>query len=362
MAPLRTAVALTCALLLASPAFAADYHLETAPRRVRSDVAQQSRAVGQVGEKAKVVRRFVSGTGWTWFLRVGDYGSEGEAREAARRIADAVGEAVVIFVTDEGTTEELDRARPAPTASAPASAAPATPRRPAPSEPPPTDAEGVLARASRAHGGVDGGIAALRAAPGVVFTFRRTLPDGLVVDHAWGRDGERRCLEVIPVEGDARASRVVHEGASAWLGVDGGALEPADAGRAADTLALVHPTRIVPFVLSFADLLENRRELEGLELLGRGDLDGRPVYDLGYDGDQNAGPLALRIDAETFHIAEVSFEQGELVHRFDGWTSTAGVALPARVRTWRHGELADTVEIRALRPERPPESLCGAPQ
>lgn len=359
MAILRTAVALSCALLLASSAFAADYHLETSPRRVRSDVVQQARSVGQVGEKAKVVRRFVTGTGWTWFLRIGDYGTEGDARDAARRIADAVGEPVVIFVTDDGTTEELDRARPASTVGAEGAS---RVRRPAPAEPPPTDAEGVLARASRAHGGVDGGIAALRAAPGLVFTFRRTLPDGLVVDHAWGRDGERRCLEVIPVEGDARASRVVQEGDVAWLGVDGGALEPADAGRVSETLALVHPTRIVPFVLRFADVLENRRELEGLELLGRGDLDGRPVYDLGYDGDQNAGPLALRIDAETFHIVEVSFEQGELVHRFEGWTTMAGVAMPARVRTWRHGELADTVEIRALRSERPPESLCGTPE
>lgn len=359
MAVHRIAAVLITALGLAPAAWAADYHLETAPRSARADVAQLSRAAAQAGHKGRIVRRFQDGEGWTWLLRVEALPDADGARTTAQALADAIGEPVVVYATEGDRVEVLHRAEPGAAAAA---AAPVRAARPAaPPEPPPTDAEGVLARASRAHGGADGGIAALRAAKGVTFEFRRSLPDGLVVDHVWGRDGERRCVEVIPVEGDARASRIVHAGDAAWLAVDGGALEPADVARAADLLAPLHPDRVVPFVLNFGDVLENRRELERLELLGRGELDGHPVYELGYDGDQTAGPLALRIDADTFHIAEVSFEQGELVYRFDGWNTAHGVAVPATVRTWRHGELADTVEIRALRPERPPEALCGTP-
>lgn len=346
-------------LLLASSAVAAEYHLETTPRNIRSEVNQQARAASQAGQKGKVVRRFVPGAGWTWFFRLGDFDGEDPARDAARELAELLGEPVVVYVTDDGITQELDRTLP--TSEPPRPQVTTAKTRTAP-EPPPGSAAEVLARSGRAHGGSGGAIAALRSSDGVVFQFRRTLPDGTVVDHVWGRHGERRCVEVIPVEGEVRASRMVLDGNSAWLAVDGGPAEPVDAQRAADTIGPLTPDRVVPFVFNFADVLENRRELEELELVGRSRLEDRPVYELGYDGDQNTGPLALRIDADTFHVLEVSMEQGELVHRFDGWSTTDGVAVPSRVRTWRQGELSDTVEIRALRAERPSEALCGAPE
>lgn len=349
LSALGLALGLVC---LSAPAFAADYYLEGPPQSTRSDAVDLSRTAAEGGYKARVVRRYRQGVGWQYLVRVEGFDAEEPAREAARSIAARIGLPVSVFLAEGEEARSLEVASPEAEPSQDAPAAPAGPESAEPLDL--EDPEAILARASRAHGGTRGGIAAIRGAEGVLFRFRRTLPDGLVVDHTWARLGDSRFLEVDIVEGEGRSSRLIVGPAQAWLAVEEGAYEETDLQRAADTVSQLHPEQVLPFVLVFADAIENRRELELLQASGVTEVEGSPAIAMQYEGDRTSGPMALALDRGRYHVLEVSFEGGELVHRFDGWKQQGRLVLPSRVRTWRAGELVDTVEIQALEIEGAP--------
>lgn len=312
----------------AALAMATEYVVEGPPTDDRGVAVAASREVRELGHDARVVRR-TGETGGTYVVHVSGSTEMDAAVKLANEVAEPLGGAVAVLRYDTPESEAVVVWSTGTPAGETVAGKPQT---------------GALAPTIAAHGGVDGGAAKIASAPGVLFKFRRELPEGDVVEHRWARKGTALSLEVVPVSGTAVASRTLVTDGGAWLSTRGGAYAPQDRERTLETLGVLSPDMVVPFVLTFAPLATERRELLGLRDAGDGEDEGVKVRRLVWDGDQASGALEIEVDARTHLVRRVIFEGGAKVVRFDGW-SEGDVRLPRVVETWREGERVDRVEI-----------------
>lgn len=316
---------------------AGEFFLEGPVHDARSDAVASSRAARSAGLDARVVRRYKSADGWEYVVRISGFSDQGSAVAAVDRVTELLGGALTLFAVDEPDGDPIqvhfsDERQPT-------------------GDDDDEDVEAELPSALQptidAHGGPRAGAAALAQAGAVLFRYQRTLPDGAVVGHTWSRQGTSVYAAIEKIEGEVQPSTTLVTESGAWLSV--GDAEPAaqDRERALETLETLAPEAVVPFVLSFASLAEQRSELQTIHDGGQSELDGKPVKVLRAEGDQASGPLVLDIDPRTKMVRRVDFDEGALVVQFDGWGrhSSGGVILPDKVRTWRDGSLVDTVEI-----------------
>lgn len=344
--------ALSSMLLLAwwaAVAPATEYVVEGPPKADRAEAVAVSRAVREQGHDARVVRRS-EGSAWVYVVQVADADDLDGAVSLAGTLSEPLGGSASVYRLEDPDGERVLVWSGTQAANG-----------------------GVLALAEelaigptiRAHGGLEGGLARLDAAPVVVFRFRRTLPTGEVVDHRWARQGDKLSVEVQPVSGAVVPSRTLVTPTGAWLATRDGGYTAQDRERTLETISAFAPDRVVPFVLTFAALAQARREISGLSPAGeREEEDGQLLKAYSWAGDQAAGALDVEVDARTHLVHRVSFEGGAKVVAFSGWMAadSAPVVLPREVKTWRDGQLVDQVEILEIAlPEKVPNEWFEAP-
>lgn len=322
------------ASFLSSSAFAADWYLEGPDRDQKADATAMEEAAVQAGHEARVVRRFVDGEGWRFFVRVEGFADPASARTAARDLADGVGVAFGVFETDGRTAARVEVIQPK---GAPAAAA----------EAPTADATPVLEAMIEALGSDESVLRAVRGGP-VRFEFDRELPDGRVVGHTWAARGDALYLEIRAVAGAVKPSRTVVNARGAWLSVDGGPWVAQDAEKTRELLEHLGPDEILPLVMSLAVAVETRREFERMGLVGEGDDEGVPVQVLRFEGDATSGPLEIEIGLRDHLLRRVRFDEGEVEHVYEGWRRFGKLQIPERLTSHRGGAMTDAVEIRAL--------------
>lgn len=321
-------------LVLSAPALAADWYLEGPDRDQRNDASTMEEAAAQDGHQARVIRRFVDGEGWRFFVRVEGFADQSSAQVAARSLADATGAPFGLFETDGRSAARVAVIEPSgPTA--------------APEEEPAVDAAPVLERVVEALGGDEGVLLAARKGP-VRFEFERTLPDGRVVGHTWAARGDALYLEVDAVSGAVRPSRTLVNARGAWLSVDGGPWQPQDADKTRELVEQLGPDEVLPLVLSMAVAVDTRREFERMALIGEGDDDGVPVQVLRFEGDATSGALEIEVGDKDHLLRRVRFDEDQVEHVYEGWRRFGKLQIPERVTTSRDGTTIDTVKIQAL--------------
>ena len=336
MRPILVAILLS----LSSAAWAGtDWHVETG---VLADRAAAERVVAVAtagGMQARVVRRFQFGRGWEHVVLVERLASAQVARDAAQRLAQASGEAVVVYrnvdgrSVPEGTTE-------------PSASTPAVPVAPAAA--PARGVGDILRRIETAHGGDAGGSAGLSRAGAVHFVYARTFPvEGRMrtMEHDYWRANGGRRLEV-KTAGAGVDSLAVASDKGGWLRANG-AVVSRDAGVLVTTIDGFAPEAVLTLAMDVPSLLrspevERFKPLEGAESGVR----------IGHGGDETSPGLSF-IDADpgTGRLLRARYvtEAGPVTMSMGGWREAApGIVYPASVQVERADGTREEIVVRVL--------------
>ena len=327
--------AVLAALLFSSIAHAGTFYLEGPEARVKAEASEDAKAAEAEGMDARVVRRMGVKAGWRYVVRVEGFTDPKAATTQAARLAEVVEGPVAVF------SVEGDRAGLVTMVAPPGGAEPVDP------PPPPvevSDAAPVLEAAVEAH--KVGGL--LLDGRDLRFAFRRTLPGGEVIDHVWARSGDGIYASIEPVKGEVVASRLRLLGDRAWLSVDGGPWEEQNVDKTRATLQDLGPSSVLPFLLVLDPARQTRRELQRMELVGEGTVDGVEVQVLVFEGDRTAGPVKVELGKADHLVRQVSFDNDQLVYTYDDFGKLGGMHLPRHVVTRRGGEVVDDVRITDL--------------
>ncbi len=322
-------LSLIVALACSAPAWAGEYYLEGPAQSSRAAATQMSDAT--TGDRrGRVVRRFTDGSGWTYVLRIEGFDDDSAARIAAQELADDIGSPVQVYAIEGDASRRLVSITPSIV------------------EPDESNDIDWLARAIDAHGLKAGTLEAMHQGP-TLLRYQRTLPDGSVIDHTWATRGGAVYVDIQVVKGSAKASRILVSGDLAWLSVAGGEWTDQNVEKTRMTLAALGPGAVVPFVLALGSSTDERRELEGLEAVGTGEVAGEATRVLRFDGDRTSGPITVELGASDDLIRRVEFAEGVVEHRYSDPQVLSGLRLPTRVETRRGGDDAvDTVTITEL--------------
>lgn len=320
---------------LSSIAQAGTFYLEGPEAAVKTEASEDAKEAEAEGMDARVVRRMGVKAGWRYVVRVEGISDAKEATKVASKLANVVEGPVAVFSVDGEQAALVTMVAPA------GGTEPVSPPS-APVEP--SDAAPVLEAAVKAHK-VEG---LLLDGRDLRFAFRRTLPDGTVIDHVWARKGDSLYVSIEPVKGDAKASRLKVNDAGAWLSVADGPWEEQNVEKTRATVLDLGPTSVLPFLLVLDPARQTRRELERMELVGEGSLDGEEVSVLLFEGDRTAGPIKVELGSRDRLVRQVSFDNGELVYRYDDVGKLGSMHLPRHVVTLRGGKPVDEVRISDL--------------
>lgn len=333
---------LSALVLWTLTAGATELYFEGPIHEDRAAAVSSSRTARDAGHKTRVIRRYRDGAGWEYLVRVSGFSDKKSALAVAPELVEALGGDLALYLLTDpeaepervrfvaGDVSESDDEADVPTRDVKADREPL-----------------ALQPTIDAHGGAAAGAARIRESETVLFRFQRTLPDGAVIAHTWARSGDDLFAKIEKVAGEVTPSRSKVIGDQAWLAVDGGSFESKDLERTRETLDDFGPERVIPFVLSFAELANDRKELQILREEGTGKLGDHTVRILESEGDQASGPLVVQVDARSHLVRKVDFNEGAMVVEFDGWNAHADAPLkvPKTIRTWKDGALVDTVEI-----------------
>ncbi len=314
------ALAFCLSVALAAPT----YSLESAPAATREELASLEAASAAKGFKARVVKRFRLGQGWTWVALVEGFETEAEATSAAQALATAT-QRTFSVIAEGGARKAVD---------APVTTAPASPT-----------AASTISSTIAAHGGASGGAAELARAKAVHFSFTRALEaDGRTIEasHDYWREGASRRLAV-DVRDAGEDSLLVVTANGGWLKA-GGQVTSRDIGILVNQADAFAPEAVLGLALDVPSLLAAPPEaplllLEGAEKgvrLGRGeDPDG-------------AGLAFADVDAATGLLLGARYvtEGGPLLFSYGAWTRvTPTLLVPARVRLERPDGRVETVTV-----------------
>lgn len=324
------------AALLIGVAIAGDesFYVEGPYVETRADASAMAHAAGDLGHRAKVVRRFAQGEGWRFILRLEGFEDQAAAEAAATEVARAIGRGLVVYAVDSGDARRVQEIVAGPSDVAPA-----------PQVEGDQDAAALVQRAVAAHGGETHPV---RTAERVLFRFRRRLPDGMVVLHTVARRGQDVYVEVDVEEGAGADSRTWLLTDSAYLSVASAAAEPKDAVWAREQLARFLPESVLALPLGFGVATRERPEMQLLYADGVAVVDGAACHRLRYDGDRVTGPLALYLDTTTLLIRGVASAAGTEQVFGDYRDVAPGAVAPFRMRVFRGDQAVDDVEVLDL--------------
>ncbi len=314
------ALAFSLSVALAAPT----YSLESSPAATREELASLETATAAKGFRARVVKRFRLGQGWTWVALVEGFVSEEEATRAAQSLASATQRSFSV-IAEGGARKAVD---------APVATTAATP-----------SAASVVTATLAAHGGPGGGAAELARAKAVHFVFTRTLEaEGRTLEatHDYWREGASRRLSV-DVKDGGEDSLLVVTANGGWLKA-GGQLSSRDIGILVNQADAFAPEAVLGLALDVPTLLAAPPEaplllLEGAEKgvrLGRGE-----------DPD-SAGLAFADVDAQTGVLLSARYvtEGGPLLFSYAGWLPiTPTLLVPGRVTMERPDGRVEKVSV-----------------
>ena len=345
----------------AGSALGADYSVELPPMASRDDAAALAERAGVEG--ARVARRYVRDTGWSYAVVVDGITDLDAARDAAGRMATA--DMPSTIYTIEGKEQkvlEVVTATP-PKATPKAGAEPAHRKRGGDD-----GAEDVLDAAVKAHGGRGGGIENLAGDKPLRFVYVRTVPmDGgqLVARNTFLRRAEGARLEVSITEGTGKNSiTVARRDGSAWVVVDGATTER-DGPRAREVLDRFSPEAVLAVPLGLPDDVESAEAWRSLKLVGTVEEEGERRQLLEPIEKGKGGLISASFDPESHLLSRVTWsaEAGQLTFRYDDYRRIdRSLIVPFHARVERDGALVEEVRVEELVLDGPIDlSLFAAP-
>lgn len=331
-------------LLIAALAFGAPlrgpFYVEGPADRARTDATALVREATAAGWSARVVRRYQHGAGWEYLGRIEGFSDETEATEAARALADATGRSLAVYATEEDRTVEVVRVQ----STVPLARSDAA-------DPEDLEASELMGRIARAHGGAEGGAAAIDAAERVLYRFRRTVPGGPVVEHTWARQGEDLYLQVDVISGEATPSRVWMLDGKAWSATGAGLPGPGDTTRTQQVLDWFSPRSTLGFPIRIAQASGERPELQQLRRSGTVDVDGTSCERLSYDGERGSDAVTIAVEPRRWLVRQVDLgsEAEPVTHRYRDYRDLGnGLVVPFDVRTWNGTSPVDEIQVLDL--------------
>lgn len=332
----------------AGAALGAEFTVELPPQADRAAAEALLQRSGVEG--ARIARRYVRDTGWSYSVVVEGLTDLSAARSAAGRLATPDLPSTIYSIEGKEQKELEVVASRAPEAAS-AKADVEAPRRKRGGDP---GAEEVLEAAVRAHGGRGGGLERLTGATAVRFVYVRVVPvDGgqLVAENTFLRRAEGSRLEVKIREGTGTDSvTVARREGDAWVLV-AGAVTERDGARAREVLDRFSPEAVLAVPLGLPDDVESAEAWHSLKFVGIVEEDGktRQLLEPGEKG--KGGLISATFDPETHTLARVTWaaEAGQLTFRYDDYRKLdKGLIVPFHARVERDGALVEEVRVQEL--------------
>jgi len=304
-----------------------------------------AQAASAQGLRARIVRRYRHGSGWQFVLMVEGFGDHATASAAAEALASTTGRGISVFSADPGIVPIASPQMAV--VAAPAPSTNSTPVPPAPQAAPPSP-DVVLRRSVRAVGGSKGGVVTTDAAQSLQYRFRRTTPDGQVIEHLFARKQHELRVEIRVIEGEGVSSTTTVLEHAAYVQVEGKGAVEVDRSRALVNATRFAPGAVLGLGLTLAASIEQRPEFDSMRNDGTTIIGSSACHVLRFDGDSLNRPLVLAVATHDWSLREATFGAGLRIEYSDWTDHDAGVVVPHRVRTWRHEALIDDVEVLEL--------------
>ncbi len=360
-----TGIIVTCALaVLPAASSAAPFSVESpthVSRETADDLLKKVVQAGADEELTRIVRRYERGAGWRFLVQIDEVGEIAQVKQFAGVMADGERTPRVVDLAT-GAVVEIEpppakRANPPAAAAAdPGKSAEATSRRSR------READGVLAAAVVAHGGVAGGLAAIEKATNVTFQFVREVPvDGgtLKAKHVYRHssdDGWRLDVRVQKGSGVDSTTVVAPDG-GAWVVTDGQTV-PRDPARTKEIVGRFAPDQLLRVALGVAADIESATAWRELRVVGP---EGDDLVVLRPEGGPVGGLVEVAFARTDHRLRRLTLRDHgrETVYFFDDYREIApGIVVPHESEVQRDGELVDSVQVLGLDIQNPiPASL-----
>lgn len=359
MSWLGFAVLAWCGLALAD-----GFYLESPGFPTRAEAVSIQQLATADGLSARVVRRFETGAGWAYLVRVDGFSEGAAATEAAQRLADQSGRRVTVHAADG----EVALGRVEPGATVPTQTAVAVteamPRSPAATQvvagTPAADGASELRSGLAAAAAHPDLLVAVSAAETVIFEFRRKTPDGLVVHHTWASRGADRHLATRVEAGTGTDSRMWVADGKGALVVGNAAPTSADPVRALELIERMSPTQVLGAGLGLRAAAPSR---EAPQVAGLTTVDGASCAVLRVGDATGGAPNLVALDGRLGLVREVAFGGPDpVLQSFEGYGQVDGQPrLPRSVRVVTEDGWLDDVEILRLDLDSPPPDAWFRP-
>lgn len=312
---------------------AQEFYLESPPLQTRAEALELQSEAAALGLDAQISRRYGHGSGWEFLVVVEGFESADVAQDAAIQLAQQAGRGITVY--QEGGEAVV---------TGPSTDPVADPQHP---ELPP--AEEVLARASRALGGQDGGLDLLERSCCVRFRYQRTVADAgleLSAMHDFARSGDTTVLSLLPVDGAVVPSVTVIQGDQVWLETESG-LQERDLVRAQEVLVGFAPEAMLHWPLRFAGFAvadPRYGDLQTIERVVNGDTSLLVL-------ENGQGDLRLHVDEATWRPSQIRMtsDGGTWTQSFADWRELdVGLVVPFEVVVQRDGAQVESIRVDEL--------------
>ncbi len=356
------------------------------PSREQARGLQQ--AAQSAGFEARVVRRFRSGVGWEFVVRVEGFEQRDQAKGAAEDLANAIGSDVCMYV--RVGRDVLPLVEISPTAPDDREGAPGTERVAAPvpeqdeqpsmvqdEVPPPaleassdshgptepavaeaststttsdSEAYDLLASILRAHGGRIDAVQKLGSNADIHFRYERVIRQRGKTLHVWHdywQNSSDRRLDVRVLEGPGVDSvALLRKDGGAWLATEGG-IHAVDSNSLKEILDTFRPIEVFRLLLQISTMEPGQDvTLKRLESTGRKSVDMVQIQ-----MKEGEPAIVVEADALDHRVRSLRFnsKSGEIRWRFaDYHELESGLVLPFKMERIESAEPTETISILEL--------------
>jgi hypothetical protein len=312
---------------------AQEFYLESPPLQTRAEALELQAEATALGLDAQISRRYGHGSGWEFLVVVEGFESADTAQTAAVELAQQAGRGITVY--QQG--------------GEPVVAGPVTEQPAESAEPELPDAGEVLARASRALGGQEGGLDLLERSCCVRFRYERTVTEGsleLAAQHDFARSGSTTVLSLIPLDDAVVPSVTVIQGDQVWLETEAG-LQERDLVRAQEVLVGFAPEAMLHWPLRFAGFTSADPRYGDLQTIERLVQDDTTLLVL----ENGQGDLRLHIDEATWRPTRIRMtsDGGTWTQSFSDWRELdVGLVVPFEVSVQRDGTQVESIRVAEL--------------
>jgi len=341
-------------LCMSQIAHAAPFSVESPSYRAREDADRERTEAIQAGgtpERTRIVRRYERGAGWRYLVHVDSVDSQSEVERLVRVLTD--GERVPRVVdlatgTAVSFSPSAAPAGPTPASTPTAAPSPATANTGKRSR---READGVLAAAVAAHGGVAGGLKLLESSTIQTFQFVREVPsDGgvLKAKHVYRQSGNALRLDVAVQRGEGvDSTTVVSPDGGAWV-TSANQTVPRDTERTREILRRFAPDQLLRVALGVAGDIETAGAWRSLQVVGP---EGDDLLILRPSDGPTGGLVEVTFSRTDHRLRRLVLEEGG--HRteffFDDYREVAaGLVVPHECETQRDGQLVEGIQVLGL--------------